>query len=152
MDKITKSQRSENMRKIRSKNTKCELRVQKALTDRNITFRPHDNLLPGKPDIVLDKPKIAIQVWGCFWHGHTCIDGHIPKTNKRFWSTKLQTNTKRDKRNLQRLRRLGWSAFTIWECQVSQQRKLDAKLSAIAKAIQVRQNLDLREPRRTRSD
>lgn len=147
MDTLTKSQRSENMRKIRSTNTKCELQVQNALSDRKIAFRAHDNKLPGKPDIVLDKPMIAIQVWGCFWHGHTCVDGHIPKTNKRFWSEKLQSNAARDKRNLRKLRQRGWSAFTIWECQVAQPRKLDAKLNAIARAVEVRLKRPLGEAR-----
>ena len=85
MDIVSKKKRSEIMSKIRSKNTKPEMTVRKYLSSKGYRYRLHDKKLPGKPDIVLKKKKIAIQVRGCFWHGHNCKLAHYPKTNRKYW-------------------------------------------------------------------
>ena len=62
--------------------------------------------------------KKVIFVHGCFWHRHNCRYGRVrPQTRKKFWEKKLEGNKKRDKQNRRKLRRLGWSVLTIWECQ-----------------------------------
>jgi len=116
-DVFTREKRSEVMALIRSKNTKPERKVRKALHHLGYRFRIHVASLPGKPDIVLRKYQTVIHVRGCFWHGHHCRDGHKPKSKLRYWGPKLEGNKQRDKRNDQRLRRHGWSVLTVWECK-----------------------------------
>jgi len=114
----TAAQRSAMMSRIRSKDTKPEMLVRKALHRLGFRFRLHVRGLPGKPDIVLPKYGTVIQVKGCFWHGHTCIDGRIPKSNRDYWVPKLAKNKERDLANGRKLRRLGWSVRSLWECRV----------------------------------
>ena len=84
-DKITPSQRSHCMSRIRGKNTKPEILVRKGLHARGFRFRLHNKKLPGSPDIVLPKYGVAIMVNGCFWHGHKgCRYATKPKTNVGF--------------------------------------------------------------------
>lgn len=129
----TSPARSKNMSRIRSKDTKPEILVRKALHHLGFRFRLHVRNLPGRPDIVLPKYHKIIQVKGCFWHGHTCPDGRLPKTNLDYWLPKLARNKVRDKANDRKLRKLGWSVHGIWECKVigSNQEKLEALLLRI---------------------
>jgi DNA mismatch endonuclease (patch repair protein) len=92
--------------------------VRKALHRLGFRFRLHVRGLPGRPDIVLPKYRTVIQVKGCFWHGHTCRDGRLPKSNRDYWIPKLLGNRKRDMANDRKLRRLGWSVRNLWECLV----------------------------------
>src|ERR1700679_3894425 len=85
----TSPERSANMSRIRSKDTKPEMLVRKALHRLGFRFRLHVRGLPGRPDIVLPKYRTVIQVKGCFWHGHTCPDGRMPKSNEDYWVPKL---------------------------------------------------------------
>ena len=124
-DNISKLRRSENMRRIRAKDTKAELVVRKLLHRNGFRYVLHDRRLPGTPDIVLPRLKAAIQIRGCFWHGHTCLDGHIPKSRNKYWVPKLLGNKARDKRNDRRLRRLGWRLLIVWECKTDQSRLSD---------------------------
>ena len=96
MDIWDKKKRSEVMSKIRSKNTKPEMTLRKALFANGYRYRINYKKLPGKPDIVFPKYKTAIFVHGCFWHGHdiNCIDSHIPKTNTSFWIEKIRNGIK----------------------------------------------------------
>lgn len=113
----TAAARSAIMSRIRSKDTKPEMLVRKALHRLGFRFRLHVRELPGKPDIVLPKYQTVIQVKGCFWHGHTCIDGRLPKSNRDYWVPKLLRNRMRDISNDRKLRRLGWSVRNLWECR-----------------------------------
>lgn len=88
-------------------------------------FRLHVATLPGKPDIVLPRLKRIIEVRGCFWHQHPgCIDSHIPKSRTEYWESKLTKNQRRDEENLAKLTAAGWTALTVWECQLSDSEKL----------------------------
>jgi DNA mismatch endonuclease (patch repair protein) len=111
-------QRSANMARIRSKDTKPEMLVRKALHRLGFRFRLHVRSLPGRPDIVLPKYWTVIQVKGCFWHGHSCPDGRLPKSNRDYWLPKLIRNQQRDIYNDRKLRRLGWSVHNLWECKI----------------------------------
>jgi DNA mismatch endonuclease (patch repair protein) len=88
--------RSANMAAIRSKDTKPEIAVRKALHRMGFRFRLHVRELPGQPDIVLPKYRTVIQVKGCFWHQHTCADGRLPKSNRDYWVAKLLRKWERD--------------------------------------------------------
>ena len=114
----TTAARSAQMARIRSKNTKPEMRVRKALHRLGFRFRLHVRNLPGCPDIVLPKYHTIIQVKGCFWHGHICLGGRFPKSNRAYWTHKLLKNCERDRSNERKLRRLGWSVHSLWECRI----------------------------------
>lgn len=118
-DVHTPEQRSYNMSRIHSKNTKPEELVRKFLFSQKFRYRKNDAKLPGKPDIVLPKYKAVIFVNGCFWHGHEgCRYFVWPKNNAEFWKEKITGNIQRDKHNHQLLANQGWRVIEIWECQL----------------------------------
>lgn len=119
-DRITKEQRSKNMSHIRSKDTSIELKVRKYLFSLGYRYRVNYKKLPGKPDIVFTKKKIAIFIHGCYWHGHNCNSryAHISKSNTNYWNTKIQRNQERDKRNIEQLEKDGWKVIVLWECEI----------------------------------
>lgn len=120
-DIMTPEQRSRCMSHIHSKNTKPEILVRKELFRRGYRYRINVSNLPGKPDIVLPKYKTVIFVNGCFWHGHEgCKYFVLPKTNAVFWENKIRQTQQRDASAILALHSMGWRAFTIWECQISQ--------------------------------
>jgi len=119
--------RSLIMAAIHSSNTKPEIIVRKILYHYGYRYRIHYKKLPGSPDIVLLKHKIAIFVQGCFWHYHGCHISHIPKSNKLFWQDKIKRNLQRDKRSLLGLLSLGWRVLFIWECAVTSKTQLPEK-------------------------
>ncbi|MGB3875142.1 MAG: very short patch repair endonuclease [Shinella zoogloeoides] len=118
-DPLTPEQRSENMRRIKSRNTKPELLVRRALHARGLRFRLHDRSLPGKPDIVLPKWRAVILVHGCFWHGHGCHMGVLPRTNAEFWTEKISANRRRDTVQAAQLHALGWRVAVVWQCALA---------------------------------
>lgn len=129
MDKLTQSERSANMRRIRSRDTSPELRVRQLVHSMGFRYRLHVRNLPGCPDLVFPRLRKIIFVHGCFWHPHgRCRYSHIPKSNLEYWLPKLESNRLRDRRNLAALRRLGWKVLTVRECETDQMAKLSAKL------------------------
>ena len=135
-DNITKKRRSEIMALVGTKNTKPEMIVRSHLHNSGFRFRLHVRHLPGKPDLVFPGRKVVLFVNGCFWHGHkakSCKLARTPKSNVSFWETKVRVNSLRDRRNLRKLRDLGWLPLTIWECQVGYERhltKLEKKIAS----------------------
>lgn len=133
MDTHSPGTRRKNMQAVKSKNTKPELTVRKALFALGYRFRLHRRDLPGSPDIVFPSRKKVVFVHGCFWHGHDCKRGGTPKSRENFWNDKLEKNRLRDKRNSEELALLGWGACTVWECEIKDieglQRRLQAFLS-----------------------
>ena len=114
-DVHTPEQRSYNMSRIHSKNTKPEELVRKFLFSQGFRYRKNDAKLPGKPDIVLPKYKAVIFVNGCFWHGHEgCRYFVWPKNNAEFWKEKITGNIQRDKHNHQLLANQVWRVIEIW--------------------------------------
>ena len=129
-------QRSALMSRIRSKQTQPELAVRRALHGRGLRFRLHRRDLPGKPDIVLPKHKLAIFVHGCFWHQHpNCKLASRPKTRSEYWGPKLASNVARDKRHVRALEELGWRVETVWECDTRDAVRLEEALDAICRAL-----------------
>jgi DNA mismatch endonuclease, patch repair protein len=117
-DKVTPEERSRMMRAVRRTDTKPEVFVRHALHANGFRFRLHRADLPGKPDIVLPKFRMAIFIHGCFWHGHDCRRGKRPDTRKEFWNKKIDSNMERDRRACTALTEFGWSAVTIWTCEL----------------------------------
>lgn len=113
----SKEKRSAVMARIKSKNTKPELLVRQFLFARGYRYRIHVNRLPGTPDIVLRKYRVALFVHGCFWHGHS-VDGNLPHSNVQFWTDKIERNKERDYENKKKLLSMGWRIITVWECQL----------------------------------
>jgi DNA mismatch endonuclease, patch repair protein len=113
------AQRSENMRRIRSKNTKPEKTLRSLLHGAGYRFRLHSAALPGSPDIVFPSRRKAIFVHGCFWHQHTkCGAGIVPNSHREYWAPKLRRNQERDRKSKASLVRLGWKSLVIWECEI----------------------------------
>ena len=135
-DKLTPSQRSHCMSRIRGKNTKPEILVRKGLHARGFRFRLHNKKLPGSPDIVLPRYCVAIMINGCFWHGHKrCRYATKPKTNVEFWDAKIARNRHRDEVTTAHLEALGWHVITVWECELRGKAEAASKLDALAEEI-----------------
>jgi len=117
-DVFDRAKRSEVMGSIRSKDTRPEMAVRRALHRAGFRFRLHDTKLPGKPDIVLPKRKAVVLVQGCFWHAHFCRLCKMPSSNTEYWTQKLARNRARDEENVAGLQDLGWRVFLIWECRL----------------------------------
>ena len=116
-DVHTSTQRSYNMGRIRSINTKPEMLVRKFLFANGYRYRLHDKKLPGKPDIVLPKYRTVIFIHGCFWHGHhNCKYYKVPKTRTDWWLNKINSNKANDTKAVKALKKEGWKIILIWEC------------------------------------
>ena len=146
MDIWDKNKRSEVMSKIRSKNTKPEIILRKALFAKGYRYRINFKKLPGKPDIVLSKYRTVIFVNGCFWHGHeNCNISHIPKTNSNFWEDKIHRNKERDSINSSKIINLGWNIIVVWECQLNSKSNLEETLKEIEEKLKVNAILQQKE-------
>ena len=120
MDTLTPDQRRKVMQRIRSKNTKPEALLRKALWRAGIRYRKNYRSLPGTPDIAITKSKIAIFVDGDFWHarGHEHAPGEQIGTNKDFWARKLSRNIERDREVNDALMEEGWLVLRVWESEI----------------------------------
>ena len=125
-DHLSKTKRSWNMSRIRSKDTKPELEVRKYLFSKGFRYRLHCSSLPGKPDIANQRRKIAVFVNGCFWHQHKgCRRASVPKSNKDYWIPKLKNNISRFNKNCLDMQHAGWHVFTVWECEAADKKILN---------------------------
>lgn len=115
-DHLTPSQRSHAMKSVKLKDGSLEVLVQRELRDRGLKFRRHLRALPGSPDIVFPKQKVAVFVDGDFWHGW-----RLPAWEHKlspFWRDKLHANRARDRRNFRKLRTSGWKVIRLWQHDV----------------------------------
>lgn len=130
LDPLTVDQRSELMSRIRSKDTKPEMRVRRLLHGMGYRYRLHAKELPGRPDIVFRPRRKVIFVHGCFWHRHDgCARATTPKTRTSFWEDKFRKNVGRDRKNLLDLAELGWDAIVVWECETRDIERLATRLT-----------------------
>ena len=129
MDTLTREMRSKQMSLVRSKNTKPELLLRRFVFDLGYRYRIHNKDLPGKPDMVFSSRKEIIFMHGCYWHGHTCRLGRIPKSRVAYWIGKTAGNRDRDKLTLRRLRGMGWRCLVIWECELRDHEALKTRLT-----------------------
>jgi DNA mismatch endonuclease (patch repair protein) len=124
-------ERSATMRAVKSRDTAPELSVRKIVRSMASGYRLCRADLPGKPDIVFGRKKLAIFVHGCFWHGHDCARGaRMPKTNRPYWQDKIARNRARDLAHVAALEVLGWRALVIYECELKNPEALRQKLGA----------------------
>lgn len=129
-DRLSRSERSNLMAKVRSKDTTPELAVRKIAHRLGYRFRLHRADLPGKPDIVFPKYRLAVFVHGCFWHRHpNCGRATTPATNTAKWLEKFERNTIRDARSASELAALGWNVLVIWECETRSRNFVATRLS-----------------------
>jgi DNA mismatch endonuclease (patch repair protein) len=135
MDKLTPSQRSALMSRIRGKDTMPERLVRSAAHRLGLRFSLHRKDLRGSPDIVFSKHRTVIFVHGCFWHRHVgCRRSSIPASRKSFWRAKLAGNVRRDVEAAAALRALGWRVVVIWECEAKDPKKLRLRLKRLFRA------------------
>lgn len=119
MDVLTPEQRHKNMSHIRSKDTLPEVTLRKALWHLGIRYRKNYPLLPGKPDIVILRYRIAIFVDGDFWHGHNFKESADRiKTNHDYWKKKIYGNMMRDCEVNDLLTERGWIVLRFWASEI----------------------------------
>ncbi len=119
MDRLSPARRSWLMSRVHSTGTTPELFVRRVAFGLGYRYRLHGRALPGRPDLVFAFRKKVIFVNGCFWHAHArCRYANLPKTRVHFWRDKFESNRLRDRRSLAALRRAGWEALVIWQCEL----------------------------------
>lgn len=129
MDTLSVAERSERMRRIKSRDTTPELTARRLIHQLGYRFKLDSSLLPGRPDIVFPKLGKAIFVHGCFWHRHNhCHLARLPKSRLDFWLPKLDGNKARDIEKRKSLTRMGWKSLVIWECELSDPVKVMFKI------------------------
>lgn len=113
----TKLTKSEQMARVRSRNTGLEILLRRSLWLSGVRYRLHPRL-PGTPDMAFMSARVAVFVDGCFWHG--CPAHYTkPVSNSGFWAAKLNRNRERDCRVDAELEALGWKVCRIWEHDVT---------------------------------
>ena len=123
MDKISVKARSSNMAKIKSKDTKPEIKLRKVLFSLGYRYRINYKINKIKVDIAFPSKKKVIYVNGCFWHQHEyCKEASQPKTNSKYWKEKFEKNKERDHRNYDTLANDDWELLVVWECELEHNR------------------------------
>lgn len=129
-------ERSRNMSKIRSKDTKPEVWLRKRLFERGYRYRKNVRNVPGHPDAWLAKYNTAVFVHGCFWHRHKgCKYAYTPKSRIEFWTEKFQKNVERDRRVSIELEKAGIRRLIVWECTVKKMVRDEAFLNQTLESI-----------------
>jgi DNA mismatch endonuclease (patch repair protein) len=130
-DRITPEQRSANMARIRSRDTKPEMIVRRLLHAAGYRYRLHRRDLPGNPDLIFARRRKVIFVHGCFWHQHeaeACLDGRKPRSNTGYWDAKLARNVSRDRAAIEQLNAMGWEVLVVWACETKATNELQVRL------------------------
>lgn len=130
-DNLTPEQRSYCMSRIKGKDTGLETRVRSELHKRGFRFRKHLKELPGKPDVVFTKAKVAVFIDGDFWHGYRFSTWEHKVSD--FWKTKISKNRERDAKNHRRLRNMGWTVIRLWQHDL--ERDFEASIGKIVSAL-----------------
>jgi len=116
IDNLTPEQRSYCMSRVKGKDTGLEKLVRSELHQRGLRFRKHVKDLPGKPDVVFSRVKVAVFLDGDFWHGYRFP---LWENNlSEFWKEKIRKTRERDQKNFKKLRRMGWQVIRIWQHEV----------------------------------
>jgi DNA mismatch endonuclease (patch repair protein) len=121
--------RSAVMRAVKGRGTQPELAVRKLIWSLGGRYRLNRADLPGKPDIVLTRRRLAVFVHGCFWHGHDCARGaRVPKANREYWTAKVGRNRARDGVARVALETRGWRVEVVWECDLKDRTGLEERV------------------------
>jgi len=133
-DHLSKAGRSRNMAAIRSKDTKPELALRRALWAAGVRgWRCHRRDLPGKPDLAFGRWKVAVEVDGAFFHGH---QDFIRRDASPYWKDKIVRNQQRDRANTAALQADGWEVLRFWDFDVASD--LDGCVSCVISALRDR--------------
>lgn len=136
----TKEEIHYNMSRIKGRDTSIEKILRHALYQEGYRYRKNVTALPGTPDIVLCKYKIAIFCDGDFFHGYDLNKTESSlKTNKDFWSKKIETNQKRDIDTDKKLVEMGYLVYRFWEHEI--RKELKKVLAEIDLAVYKRSEL-----------
>lgn len=128
MDRVTRETRSRIMAAVGTKDTGAEKAIRSVVHRLGFRFSLRRTDLPGKPDLVFVSRRKVIFVHGCFWHGHTCRYGRLPKSRPEYWKPKIEANRSRDRLQVRQLRGSGWSVLTVWQCELKNERRLKARI------------------------
>lgn len=118
MDRLTKEQRHNTMKSVKSKDTDIELLLRKALWRECIRYRKNYKKLIGKPDIAITKWKIAIFCDASFWHGKNFDKKKPVSNNAEYWKAKISRNIERDKEVNSQLENMGWIVLRFWDDEI----------------------------------
>jgi DNA mismatch endonuclease (patch repair protein) len=124
-------QRTTTMRAVKGKDTGPEWIVRRLLHRLGYRYRLHVKELPGKPDLVFPRRHLALFVHGCFWHGHGCRIGQLPKTRLDYWGPKIAANVERDCRKEAALVASGWRVAVVWQCEITDTEALALRFRAL---------------------
>lgn len=139
MDVLTKEQRRRNMQAIKSKETKIEVKLGKALWASGHRYRKNDKTVFGKPDFTFKKHRVAIFVDSEYWHGKNWkTEKFRIKSNRKFWWTKIESNIKRDRIVNKELKRQGWKVLRFWGKEID--KKLELCIFKIKQELRERPN------------
>lgn len=114
---------SKSMKSNKSSGTKPEL-----ILSRLLRKRLYKNSLPGNPDFIYPRKRLAVFVHGCFWHRCPRCNLPLPKTHRAFWRRKFGRNVERDRLVKKELKSLGWKILEVWEHDVRKDPKKVAKI------------------------
>lgn len=129
MDTLTREERSERMRRVKSQDTKPELELRRLVWGLGYRYRKNRRDVIGHPDIAFVGGKRAIFLHGCFWHRHDCPFGcRTPKSRTAFWTAKFDRNVRRDAKVMDKLKAAGWRALVIWECELRDHSKIERRV------------------------
>jgi DNA mismatch endonuclease (patch repair protein) len=130
-DNLTPRARSYCMSRVKSRDTGLERQLRSALHREGLRFRKHVAALPGRPDLVITRARLAVFIDGDFWHGYRfpAWEHKLPE----FWRKKIGLNRARDRRNFRALRRSGWRVLRIWQHEI--ERDLDGCASRVLEAV-----------------
>ncbi len=128
MDRLSPEKRSWLMSRVRGVNTKPEKVVRSLVHRLGFRYRIHVRDLPGKPDLAFRSKRKAIFVHGCFWHGHRCTKGRLPKSRLDYWEPKIEENRRRDRRKVSALKDMEWDILELWECQLKNPDKIKSRI------------------------
>jgi DNA mismatch endonuclease (patch repair protein) len=123
----------------RKRDTRCELLLRRELWRRGLRYRIDVRSLPGRPDIVLARARVAVFCDGDFWHGRDLerrSDALAKGHNAPYWVAKIRTNVERDRSNTRKLEELGWEVLRLWETEIL--RDVAAAADKVAHAVTAR--------------
>lgn len=125
----TSAKVSARMAAVRQRDTAPELAVRRLVYSLGVRYRVCSRGLAGRPDLSNQTQAWCIFVHGCFWHGHKCKGGRLPKINLSFWEPKIERNRQRDHQVCKELQTNGFRVLTVWQCELAAPSKVRSKLA-----------------------